>query len=127
MRASVLLLEVRPSWWSYFWYLIFFWLIIPLVIAIWQRYRFAFRVYDDHIEIQRGVLTKYNRDIFLTEIRAVVTQQNFWQRMVNVGDVLIETEGSSNDDNTAPNLPDPMRIEEMVNRQKIRLEETRRA
>ena len=33
---DTVLAEVRPSWWQFFWLLVFFWLIIPWIVA-WSR------------------------------------------------------------------------------------------
>ena len=32
------LLEVRPSWWNFGWHLLFFWLLVPLFIALYRRH-----------------------------------------------------------------------------------------
>ena len=46
MTDEKLLLEARPSWWNFFWHLVFFWLIIPPIIALWKRQALVLRVYD---------------------------------------------------------------------------------
>src|SRR5512146_1335411 len=53
-----LLLEVRPSWWKYFWYLVFSWLIIPLIVALVKRNAIRLRIYHDRVALERGLMTK---------------------------------------------------------------------
>jgi uncharacterized membrane protein YdbT with pleckstrin-like domain len=121
MSSSHLLLETRPSWWNYFWYLLFFWLVIPLLVAIWKRHQVVLRVFGDRIEIERGIFSKNTREIFLSDIRALSINQNFIQRVFGVGDVLIETEGSSDDDDAIHGLPNPMKIESLVHQQRRKI------
>ncbi|MCB0211546.1 MAG: PH domain-containing protein [Anaerolineae bacterium] len=115
-------LEARPSWWNYFWNLMFFWLVFPLLAAIWKRQSVALRVYDDRVAVERGIFSKTVRDIYLADIRAIDIKQTLIQRIFNMGDILIETEGSSDDDNTVRGLPQPWYIETVVNEQRHHFE-----
>src|SRR5215470_9549063 len=56
--ANELLVEVRPSWWRYFWLLFFFWLIIPLIIACVRRSSMVLRVYRGRVTLSRGILSR---------------------------------------------------------------------
>src|SRR5438093_501279 len=56
--ANELLLEVRPSWWNYFWLLVFFWLLVPLVIALCRRASTVLRVYSNRVTLERGLFSK---------------------------------------------------------------------
>jgi hypothetical protein len=33
-------LVVRPSWWTFGWHLMFFWLLVPLLVALYRRHSF---------------------------------------------------------------------------------------
>ncbi len=68
MNEEKLLLEVRPSWWNFFWHFVFCWLIIPLLIAIWKRAALILRVYSDRIILERGVISKDIKEIFITHV-----------------------------------------------------------
>ena len=83
------------------------------------------RIYGDRIEIERGILRKNTREIFLSDIRAVDVNQNLIQRLFNVGDVLIETEGSSDvDEPVVHGLPEPMKIESLIHQQRRKIRES---
>jgi len=51
-RAEKLLLETHPSWWNFFGYLFFSWLIIPLLIALWKRVGLKLKVYADRVVLE---------------------------------------------------------------------------
>jgi predicted amidophosphoribosyltransferase len=52
------LLEVRPSWWGYFWHVFFFFLIVPPIIAYFKRASTVLRIYPERITMERGILSK---------------------------------------------------------------------
>src|SRR5512137_1350009 len=52
------LVEVRPSWWGYFWHLFFFWLIVPPIVAHFSRSATVLRVFPQRITLTRGILSK---------------------------------------------------------------------
>src|SRR6266576_3445427 len=60
--STELLGEVRPSWWSFFWYLFFFWLIVPLIIACVRRASVVLRIYPGRILLERGLISKCYRE-----------------------------------------------------------------
>jgi hypothetical protein len=66
-----LLLEVEPSWWHYFWYLVFGWLLIPLVIALWKQASLTLRVYPDRVVLETGLVSKRVVDLAITDINTV--------------------------------------------------------
>ncbi|MFQ6052069.1 MAG: PH domain-containing protein [Candidatus Hydrothermarchaeota archaeon] len=108
------LLEVRASWWNFFWHIAFAWLIIPLVVALWKRASLVFRVYEDRIVLERGVLSKEIKEIFITDIRTIDVRQSFIQRIFNIGDLMIATSGTSGYESIAYGLPDPKGIKDVI-------------
>jgi uncharacterized membrane protein YdbT with pleckstrin-like domain len=112
------LLKVRPSWWNYFWYLVFCWLIIPLLIALWKRGGLLLSIYEDKIVLERGILSKSLTQILISDIRSVDTRQSFGQRIFKVGDILISTAAMAGYEIVAMGLPDPRGIAALVMRQR---------
>src|SRR5438093_795677 len=71
MDTETLLLEARPSWWDFFWHLVFFFLIVPVIIAWVRRHSLVLRVYEDRVSLERGFLSKQVSDVFIVDIRDI--------------------------------------------------------
>ncbi len=108
------LLEVRPSWWSFFWYLLFSWLLIPLLIAMWKHAAMVLFVYEDRIVLQRGVLSKNMKEIFISDVRTMDTNQTFAQRLLGIGDLKIATSGTSGYEDVLLGIPDPVGVKDFI-------------
>jgi membrane protein YdbS with pleckstrin-like domain len=109
-----LLLEVRPSWWKFFWHLVFFWLVIPLVVAIVRRNSFLMRIYSDRVSLERGVFTKEHRELFIKDIRSIDVDQTLLQRLVGIGDLTLSTAATLDAAEVIPGVPDPMRVKDLL-------------
>jgi uncharacterized membrane protein YdbT with pleckstrin-like domain len=114
MSEQGLLLEVRPSWWRFFWHLAFFWLIVPLIIALWRRSALVLRVYDDRVVVETGVLSKDIKEIFIADVRAIDVSQTFFQRIFKTGDIMVATAGIEGYEEVARGVPDPRGIKELI-------------
>src|SRR5262245_36406380 len=84
-----LLLEAHPSKWHYFWDHVFFFLIIPPLVASWRRSATALRVYSNRVVLQKGVFSRDVKEVFCSDVRSIEVRQSFFQRIVNIGDVVI--------------------------------------
>lgn len=114
MNTEKLLLQARPSWWNFFWYFVFGWLIIPVFIALWKRAGLILRVYDNKVVIERGVLSKHITQVLISDIRSVDTKQGIMHRILKIGDVMIGTAGISGYEIIAQGLPDPVGIVNLI-------------
>ena len=112
--ANVPLAEVRPSWWQYFWYLVFFWLLIPLLVAWWKRSSVRMRVYPDRIVLDRGLVSKCSRELFIRDIRSVDIDQGLLARLVKIGDLTISTAASADAVEQIAGIPDPKSIRDLI-------------
>jgi uncharacterized membrane protein YdbT with pleckstrin-like domain len=108
------LLEVRPSWWSFFWHLFFFWLIVPPIIAIVRRHSLVLRVFDDRVSLELGLVNKQVSDVFITDITEIQVNQGFWQRLFGLGDLEIGTSAVEGWEEAACGLPDAMAIRDLI-------------
>lgn len=111
-------LEFRPSWWNYAIHILFFWLIIPLIVAIWQRVSVVLRVTKKKVVLERGVLSKEKKEVFISDIRTMDVKKSFIQRMFGVGDVMIATAGTGDYEDVVSGLPNPEKIKEAVTKQR---------
>ena len=114
MTDEELLLEARPSWWNFFWHFVFFWLIIPPIMALWKRSALVLRVYEDRVSLEKGVLSKNFTELFIKDIRTINIKQGIVQRIFRIGDVMIATAGTSGYEHFAYGLPDPRRIRDLI-------------
>jgi uncharacterized membrane protein YdbT with pleckstrin-like domain len=112
--SGELLIEVRPSWWRYFWLLLFFWLLIPLLIACIKRSSTILRVYRGRITLERGIFSKCYREFFVRDIRSIDIDQSFLARIVNIGDLTISTAATQDASEHMEGVPGPQRIRDLI-------------
>ncbi len=113
-KKDELVLEVRPSWWGYFWHWVFFFLIIPPIIAYFRRGSTVLRVYPERIRLERGLFSKCVRDYNPRDIRAVDVDQNFFQRMAGIGDLTISTAATAEAFERINSIPDPAGVRDLI-------------
>jgi len=111
-------LEFRPSWWNYAIHILFFWLVIPLIIAIQKRMSVVLRVTKKKVVLERGVLSKEKKEVFISDIRTMDVKKSFLQRMFGIGDVMIATAGTGDYEDVVSGLPNPEKIKEAVTKQR---------
>lgn len=112
--AQAVLLEVRPSWWNFGWHLLFFWLLVPLLIALYRRHSFVMRIYSDRVSVEEGFWSKEISEFFIRDIRSIDVEQGVWGRLVNIGDVTISTAATVDAAEKAAGVPQPKRIKELL-------------
>ncbi|HEX7364478.1 MAG TPA: PH domain-containing protein [Dehalococcoidia bacterium] len=123
-KAEKPLLKAKPSWWNYFWYLFFSWLIVPLIIALWKRAGTVFYVYPERVVLERGVLSKHISQVLISDIRSIDTKYSFIERMVRVGDIWIGTAGMSGYEIVAEGMPNPKGVANLILKQRQGLPKT---
>lgn len=114
------LLVVRPSWWNYFWYLCFAWLLVPWWIAWLHRRSTILWVYSDRVAWERGLITKVTQEFFIKDIRALEVNQSFWGRLIGVGDLTISTAATVDAADLVVGIPQPTRVKDLIIAQRQR-------
>jgi len=109
-----LLIEVRQSWWKFFWHLLFFWLIVPLIVALCRRASMILRIYRNRITIERGLFSKCYQDYLPRDIRAIDVDQSFLARLVGIGNITISTAATEEASEKIEGIPDPRGIRELI-------------
>lgn len=112
--AQAVILEVRPSWWNFGWHLLFFWLLVPLFIALYRRHSFVMRIYSDRVSVEEGFWAKDTSEFFIKDIRSIDVRQGIWGRLVGIGDVTISTAATVDAAEEARGVPQPKRIKELL-------------
>lgn len=106
--------EIRPSWWGYFWHLAFFFLIVPPIVAWFQRAATVLRLYPDRITLERGIFSKCYQDYSPRDIRSIDVDQTFFQRVLGIGDLTIATAASAEGSEKILNIPDPKGVRDLI-------------
>lgn len=109
-----LLAEVRASWWNFFWHLVFFWLIVPLIVAWYRRAAMKLRVFPGRITIERGVFSKCYQDYLPRDIRSIDVDQSFFARLAGIGNITISTAATTEASEKIEGIPDPKGIRELI-------------
>jgi len=112
--AQSALLEVRPSWWTFGWHLLFFWLLVPLLVALYRRHSFVMRIYTDRVSVEEGFFAKESSEFFIKDIRSIDVRQGVWGRLVGIGDVTISTAATIDAADEARGVPRPNRIKDLL-------------
>jgi len=114
VAADTLLAEVQPSWWRFFWYLVFGWLIVPLIVAWWRRASVVMRIYPGRITIERGLISKSYREFMARDIRSIDIDQGILARMVGIGDLTISTAATVDAAERIEGVPNPASLRDMI-------------
>jgi hypothetical protein len=109
-----MLAEVRPSWWGYFWYFCFFWLIVPPILACFRRNATVLRIFRERITLERGLLSKCYRDYNPRDIRSIDIDQSFLQRLVGIGHLTISTAATAEGAEQIKSIPDPKGVRDLI-------------
>jgi uncharacterized membrane protein YdbT with pleckstrin-like domain len=108
------LAEIRPSWWGFFWYLFFCWLIIPPIIAYFRRASTVLRIYPQRITVERGLLSKCYQDFNPRDIRSIDIDQSFFQRLVGVGNLTLSTSATVEAAEELRSISDPRGVRDLI-------------
>jgi uncharacterized membrane protein YdbT with pleckstrin-like domain len=104
--------EGFPAWFPY----------VPLVLLLWPASRAIKRnftkatVTGDRLRYEVGATAKSTRNILLSKVQDIRVDQGVFQRMLNIGNISIETSGETSR-LTIPNVDGPQQIcDELMNR-----------
>jgi membrane protein YdbS with pleckstrin-like domain len=106
------LAEIRASWWGYFWHL--FWLIVPPIIAYYQRASTVLRIYPQRVTVERGIFSKCYQDFNPQDIRSIDVDQSFFQRLVGIGDLTLSTAATVEAAEELKSIPDPKGVRDLI-------------
>jgi len=112
--SDQILAEVRPSWWHYFWHLFFFFLIVPPIIAWMRRRSVTLRIYPGHVMLERGILSKSNREFDARDIRSIEIDQGILARIAGIGTLTISTAATVDPDEEIEGVPNPKAIRDLI-------------
>ena len=112
--SNALLAEVRPSCWNYFWHWVFFFLIVPPIMAACRRASTVLRIFPNRITLERGLFSKCYQDFLPRDIRSIDIDQSFLARLVGIGDITISTAATVEAAEKIEGVPNPKGIRELI-------------
>jgi uncharacterized membrane protein YdbT with pleckstrin-like domain len=104
MAYTLAIIVIAAAIWAYFQYLPDkprWLLLIPLIVLIppvkahLQRRLLSLRFQDDHLTLETGFLSRTRRTLDTAKIQDVTVRQTFGQRLLGVGDLMLESAGES--------------------------------
>ena len=89
-------MEVRKSVWAEMTFLkvLFFWLIIPVIVAIVCAKHYRVKIMDKTITVNQGVFSKSNAEYAVAGITQITVTKSFWGGICNYGTVSISLAGN---------------------------------
>ena len=99
-------------------------MIAPVLILLWPAARYVRRQFSklvitaDRLRYEAGMLSKATRNLQLSKVQDIRVSQHLFQRMLNIGNISIETAGPERlGDFTIPNVDAPQQLaDEIMNR-----------
>ncbi len=109
-----LVVVVRPSWWKFSGYMLLTPLIIPFLVGIVKRYSLGLYIYRHKIVVQRGLLTTNMKVIFIDDIRTINVEQTVLERMLGYGTLMIAASGTSEYEEIADGVGNPVSVKNLI-------------
>jgi uncharacterized membrane protein YdbT with pleckstrin-like domain len=94
IAAGIALMVKSPDYW-YAGFAIMGLGVLVYVSAMISRRMMSWSVTSDRIIEQRGLIATRRREMELADIRSVEVDKRFWQRVLNLGDVLVASAASA--------------------------------
>jgi membrane protein YdbS with pleckstrin-like domain len=75
--------------------------LIPLIVLLpplnmqLKRRMVTLKIHDDHLTLESGFLSRTRRTVDMGKIQDVTVRQSFGQRLMNTGDIVLESAGES--------------------------------
>jgi len=104
MAYTIAIVVIIAAIWAYFQYLADkprWLLVIPLIVLVppikahLKRRLLTLRFHDDHLTLETGFLSRIRRTVDTAKIQDVTVRQTFGQRLLGVGDLMLESAGES--------------------------------
>lgn len=102
---------------SYLPFVVLLLLVFYLVPPLWahlDRLALELRVYDDRLVLERGILSKETKELFVEDIRSIDTRQGVIQRIVGTGDLMVASSGTDQYEYVVEGIPDPDGVKQLI-------------
>lgn len=105
------------NFWLYVVCWLFCWLIVPFFIWLWRWLELRNRVYQitsERLQVTSGIFSKHTDDLELYRVRDTTLQQPFLYRLLNRGDIILNTTDTSTPVVTLECVPDPVTLRDKL-------------
>ena len=116
------IMTCHPSAMNYLWLIILGIVTLPILIGIyilvkiWIEIRFTtYRITSLRIVVRTGLISKYQNEIWIKDMRGASLIQGIWQRIIDVGDVSIGTAATSDTEILMTGIASPQKVVDTIN------------
>lgn len=89
---------------------------LPILLVWWWRCKGTKLVLTDRrVILRQGILSRTTNEVYHRDVRNIQVHQTFFQRLMGVGSVAVSSAGQSGVEIEAANMPEPYRIEAIIN------------
>lgn len=88
--------------------------VLPPLVAYLKRLALVLRIYEDRMVLERGILSKETKELFISDVRSIDTRQGVLQRIVRTGDVMIASSGTDEYEYVVEGIPRPAEVKEAI-------------
>ncbi len=96
---------------------LFFWLVVPLFVILWQWLVVRMTRYElttERLRTRTGVINKKLDELELYRVRDYKLDQPIWLRIFSLGSIVLQTSDTSNPTVTIRAIPDSEHIREQI-------------
>jgi uncharacterized membrane protein YdbT with pleckstrin-like domain len=104
--------QYRPDWPAWVPAILLILLVPPIRMHLKRRI-ITLRLHDDHLTLETGFLSRTRRTVDMAKIQDVTVRQSLGQRLLGVGDLMMESAGESGRI-TITNLDSPRAIADEI-------------
>lgn len=88
--------------------------VLPPLVAYLSRRALVLRVFDDRLVLERGILSKETKELFIADVRSIDTRQGVLQRIVKTGDVMVASSGTDEYEYVIEGVPRPGEVKDLI-------------
>ena len=116
------ILVCHPSAMNYLWGIIFGILTLPVVIGIfillfvWIEIHYtSYRITNLRIIVRRGLIAKFQNEIWIKDMRGANLVQGIWQRLIGVGNISVGTAATAGTEICMAGIRNPQKVVDTIN------------
>lgn len=89
-------------------------LLVVLGKVMLIRFSERFTITDKEVSMERGILNKSSVEVRILQIRTIQVKQHIWQRIMNIGDLLIASAGTEGYEIVAHGIDAPYEMRDKI-------------
>ena len=117
MTEETIQWQGRPSQWQNIWWWLSCLLLVPIPWALWRAavvHNTLYTLTDQRLKFTRGVFTKLTDDLELYRVRDTKFQQDVFERMCGLGEIVLYTTDETSPEIRLPYIKDAEAVREKI-------------